>query len=549
MHQLNLKEKFPGAFPKLTEGQLKSVAEVAVCKTYHNGDILLKAGEPEFKCHVIKKGEVEIIDMTGEEPTKLLVHGPLEFTGDVSNLAGRASNVDAVAKGTAEVYEICREELQKLISTKPELSEILLSAFSERAAALRQIHVTGIRVIGPQGLKDTFRIRDFLTRNRILFTWMDADADPYVVELLKKNKVEQKDLPVVAYGNEWLLRNPDNIELAMKIGLKKEIKDILYDLIIVGAGPAGLAAAVYGASEGLRTLVLESTATGGQAGTSSKIENYLGFPTGISGSELAVRATLQAGKFGALPSVASRVIDLQFENGYNVIRIESGETVRSKTLLIASGAEYKKLDLKNREKFEGRGIYYAATNMEVTLCAGQPVAVVGGGNSAGQGAVFLSEHVKKVYILVRGSSLSLTMSSYLVERINETENIEVMLNSEIMEINGDEQIDSITVFNNSTKQTSDLKINSIFSFIGANPNTEWLPEGIEKDPKGFICTGTSLIECKQWTLKRQPFLLETSRPGVFAAGDVRSLSSKRVSSAVGEGSMTVQFVHEYLKEN
>jgi thioredoxin reductase (NADPH) len=549
MTQLNLKEKYPQAFPKLTPGQLKSVSEVAECKTFYDGDILLKAGETEFKCHVIQKGEIEIIDLTGDEPRTIVIQEPLEFTGDLANLAGRSSNVDAVAKGKVEVYEICYTELEKLISTKPDLSEIFLNAFMERSMALRALHVTGIRVIGSQHSSDTFRIRDFLTRNRILFTWFNSDEDKNIEDILQRIHADIKELPVVAYGNEWILKNPTTTELAVKIGLKKEFKNLIYDFLIVGAGPAGLAAAVYGASEGLETLILESTASGGQAGTSSKIENYLGFPTGISGSELAMKATLQAGKFGALPSIASKVTGLFFEDELNVIELESGERIKSKTMLIASGAEYKKLGLENLSKYEGQGIYYAATNMELSMCKGEPIAVVGGGNSAGQATVFLSENVRKVFMIIRGNSLASTMSNYLIKRIQESNNVEVILNSEIKEIKGSDNIDSIIVRNNLTKQDREIKINSIFSFIGARPNTEWLPAEIEKDEKGFIYTGTSLKNSVYWNLERQPYLLETSRRGIFAAGDVRSMSIKRVASAVGEGSMTVQFVHEYLSQS
>ncbi|MEO8665848.1 MAG: FAD-dependent oxidoreductase [Ignavibacteria bacterium] len=548
MSQLNLKAKYPQAFPKLTTQQLRSIAEVAECKTYHDGDILIEAGETGFKFHVIQKGKIEIIDRTGDEPNTVVIHEPLEFTGDLTNLAGRASNVDAVARGVVEVYEIQYEELRNIISNKPELSDIILSAFIERASALRELHVTGIRVIGPQSSQDTFRIRDFLSRNRVLFTWLDSETDRNIDDILKRLNVDKNELPVVAYGNEWLLKNPNNVDLAKRTGLRKVFNNIIYDLAIVGAGPAGLAAAVYGASEGLKTIVLESIAAGGQAGTSSKIENYLGFPTGISGSDLAAKAAIQAGKFGALANIASKVVSLNFENGYQVIEVESGEKVKTKALLIASGAEYKKLDLDNLDKFEGRGVYYAATNMEATMCTAVPVAVVGGGNSAGQAAIFLSSSVKKVYLIARSKDLSPTMSNYLIERIQDIHNIELILNSEITEIKGDLHIEAIIVTNNITKEQTEMNVAAIFSFIGAMPNTGWLPDEIEKDEKGFINTGISLKSSPHWKLTRQPFLLETSRAGVFAAGDVRSLSVKRVASAVGEGSMTVQFVHEYLKD-
>jgi thioredoxin reductase (NADPH) len=548
MKELNLKQKFPAAFPRLNHEQMMEVAAVARCHTYHDGDLLLKAGQTEFKFHVIQKGEIEVIDKSGDEPKLLLTHGPLEFTGDIANLAGRSSNVDAVAKGTVEVYEICAEELKTIISERPELSDTILRAFIERGKALSKSNFTGLRVIGSQYSQDTFRLRDFLSKNRVLFTWIDVEHDPQVGKLLERFDVKVSETPIVAYGNEWLLRNPSNIMLAEKIGIKQEFKEELYDLVIVGAGPAGLAAAVYGASEGLKTMVLEMMAPGGQAGTSSKIENYLGFPTGISGSELASRAATQAEKFGARLNVPAQVEKLTFENRHNVITLNSGEKLLSKALLIASGAEYKKLSVKNLEKYEGSGVYYAATKMEATICKDEQVAVVGGGNSAGQAAIFLSMHVKKVFLIVRGKELAITMSKYLEQRIKDCEDIELMLDSEIEEISGDEHPEKILITNSRTNERKEVSISAVFSFIGAVPRTEWLPNEILKDEKGFIITGIRAGSSADWKENRHPYLLETTRPGVFAAGDVRSDSVKRVSSSVGEGSMAVQFVHEYLKE-
>ena len=336
--------------------------------------------------------------------------------------------------------------------------------------------------------------------------------------------------------------------LAEAIGIRKPLDQQVYDLVVVGGGPAGLAAAVYGASEGLSTVVLECTAPGGQAGSSMRIENYLGFPTGLTGRELTDRAVLQANKFGARLSVSGPVTGLTFDNAYAVLHLDGSEPVSAKCLLITTGAEYRRLGVEGCERFEGCGVYYAATPNEAQMCRGADVVVVGGGNSAGQAAVFLAGQARKVFVLIRGDDLYKNMSSYLARRLEETGNIEVLLNTEVKRMSGDLRLTTIEIVNSKTGQTQVLEAAALFSFIGAVPRTDWLPKEIEIDSKGFVRTGPALAQSPTWGAKRPPFLLETSRPGVFAAGDVRSGSVKRVASAVGEGAMAVQFVHEYLKE-
>ena len=544
------KAKYPAAFPKLDQKQLKVIEEFAECKTYQDGDVLFKAGDTEFKFHVLKSGAVDIIDRSSGEPQLLVRHEDAgEFTGDIANLTGSPANADAVARGKTEVFEICAPDLRRIISEREGLSDVILKTFIARLQLLRAIDLTGLRVIGSKYSRDTFRIRDFLSKNHVIFTFIDLEADAQIGELLKQFEVKPSETPVVAYADDWFLKNPSNEELAQKIGIKQAFDgDILYDLAIVGGGPAGLAAAVYGASEGLNTLVLEQIAPGGQAATSSKIENYLGFPTGLSGAELAGRATLQAQKFGAKLSTPSQALKMSFDGKFPVIEMENGDKISAKSLLIATGAEYRKLDVENRERFDGAGVYYAATQMEANMCGGEQVLVVGGGNSAGQAAIFLADNVRKVFLLIRGDDLNKDMSRYLSQRIEETGNIELLTNTEIGKMSGDDHLESVEVFNNQTDEKRELKTVAVFSFIGAMPCTAWLPDEIETDKKGFVKTGPAVAESSVWKLKRQPFLLETSRPGVFAAGDVRLSSVKRVASAVGEGSMTVQFVHEYLKE-
>jgi thioredoxin reductase (NADPH) len=407
---------------------------------------------------------------------------------------------------------------------------------------------TGLRVFGSRYSKDTLRVREFLAKNLVPFTWMDLEDDPQVKQFLEQAGLTEADTPVVTWGHKLLLRNPSNEELADALALRRPLEHTVYDLAVVGAGPAGLAAAVYGASEGLNTVVLERDAPGGQAGRSMRIENYLGFPTGITGRELAENAVVQANKFGAHLPVASPVTGLSFDNKYAVLHLDNGETVSAKCLLIATGADYRLLGVEGCERFEGCGVYYAATPVEAQLCKGSDVVVVGGGNSAGQATVFLSGQVRKVYLVVRGGDLYEHMSSYLAKRIEETPNVEVLLNTEVRRMSGDRCLREVEVVNNKTGEARTIKTPALFSFIGATPRTDWLPPEIEKDEKGFVRTGASLENSEAWTARRQPHLLETSRPGVFAAGDVRSGSAKRVASAVGEGSMAVLFVHEYLKE-
>jgi thioredoxin reductase (NADPH) len=538
------------AFPKLTEEQMAQLARYAGAstKTFRAGEALFHAGDRDPKFYVIKSGELEIIDVTGDQPKTIRVQGSGDFTGDVGHLTGMPKVVSAIARSDCEVCEMSEAELRKVLNQDPQLSDIILQAFIARRQLMRESPAfTGLRVIGSRYSRDTFRIRDFLAKNRVLFTWLDLEGDPEVKEVLQQFGVTEADTPIVACAHCLVLRNPPNRELAEKIGIRRPVDHIVYDLAIVGSGPAGLAAAVYGASEGLNTIVLEHTAPGGQAGSSMRIENYLGFPTGITGSELADRAVLQADKFGANISVPTPVTKLTFDKAYSILELEGGENVVAKCLLIATGAEYRRLEVEHCRQFEGAGVYYAATPNEAQMCRGSDVVLVGGGNSAGQAAVYLSQNVRKVFLLIRGDDLCKSMSSYLAHRIMNTPNIEILRCTEVLRMNGDGHLSSVEISNKTTGEKSTLATAALFSFIGATPRTDWLPFEIEKDEKHFVRTGIELGDSRHWTLKRQPFLLETSRPGVFAAGDVRSGSVKRVASAVGEGSMAVQFVHEYLK--
>ena len=538
------------AFPTLTEEQITQLARYAGAptKTFRAGEALFRAGDRDPKFYIIKSGELEIIVVTGDQPKTIRMQGPGDFTGDVGHLTGSPKVVSAIARSDCEVYEMSEADLRKVLNQDPQISDLILQAFIARRQLMRESpEFTGLRVIGSRYSRHTFRIRDFLAKNRVLFTWLDLEGDPAVNQLLQQFGVTEADTPIVACAHCLVLRNPSNRELAEKIGIRRPVEHDVYDLAIVGSGPAGLAAAVYGASEGLNTIVLEHTAPGGQAGSSMRIENYLGFPTGITGSELADRAVLQADKFGARISVPTPVTKLTFDKTYSVLELEGGENVVAKCLLIATGAEYRRLEVEHCSRFEGAGVYYAATPNEAQMCRGSDVMLVGGGNSAGQAAVYLSQNARKVFLLIRGDDLCKSMSSYLAHRIINTDNIEILRCTEVIHMNGDGHLNSVEILNKTTGEKKTLTTAALFSFIGANPRTDWLPSEIEKDEKHFVRTGIELGDSRQWTLKRQPFLLETSRPGVFAAGDVRSGSVKRVASAVGEGSMAVQFVHEYLK--
>ncbi len=539
------------AFPALNSEQ---ISQLAACTTVaprrcRDGETLVATGDRSFHFFIVKSGKVEILDYSGDAPKTITIHGPGEFTGDVSHLTGAPSVFTAIARGDGEVFEISAEALRHVLNQCPGLSDIILQAFVARRQLLRESpNFIGLRVIGSRYSTDTFRVRDFLTRNRVLFTWTDLETDPGVDRLLKEFGVTEADTPVVACAHMLLLRNPSNQRLADEVGIHQPLEQTVFDLLVVGAGPAGLAAAVYGASEGLKTAVLDCNGPGGQAGSSMRIENYLGFPTGLTGAELTDRATLQANKFGAHLSIPTAAIRLSFENGYAVLNAAGAETITAKCLLIASGAQYRRLQVEGCEQFEGRGVYYAATPAEALFCKGCTAIVVGGGNSAGQAAVFLAGHAANVLLLIRGNDLNKNMSSYLVNRIEQTANIELLCDTTIRRMVGNSHLKEIEIVSGPSERQRTVETPAVFSFIGATPRTDWLPAEVERDAKGFVLTGSAVAHSPRWEAARAPFLLETSRRGVFAAGDVRSGSVKRVASAVGEGSMAVQFVHEYLKE-
>ena len=536
------------AFPRLTHDQVATLASFATPRDVREGDLLFEAGGSSNAFFVVVAGAVEIIDRSGDEPRTLVTHEPGEFTGDVDLLTRRRPLVTAVARGNTKVLEIAPADIRRIIAERPAVGEVVLRAFIARRELLLDSGFQGVRVIGSVRSREAYHLREFLSRNQVPVTWIDTDDDPGVGELLAHFGLGENDLPAVACNGRPLMRNPSIRDVAEAVGLKPALGTDVYDFVIIGAGPAGLAAAVYGASEGLRTLILDRASPGGQAGASMKIENYLGFPTGITGAQLTARATLQAQKFDARFSIPSPVATLERDGANFIVHIDEQERATARCVLIATGADYRRLDVPGRERFEGLGVYYEATPTELGECRDVEVVLVGGGNSAGQAAVFLSEHLPHVLLIVRGDDLRADMSSYLAERIEGCDNVEVLAHTEIREMQGGDRLERIVVANIQTGATRTIETPALFTFIGAVPRTEWLPRGIETDRDGYIRTGRSAASSPNWDRKRPPFLLETGWAGVFAAGDVRLGSVKRVASAVGEGSMAVKFVHEYLAD-
>jgi thioredoxin reductase (NADPH) len=550
MAELNLHPtafpKIEAACPELDEGQIATLAKFAASRQFKAGETLIAAGEQELKLFVVKSGEVEVREHSSGEVVTVL--GPRQFTGEVDLLAGRPSAVSVIAKTDCDTYEVSADVLKKIIREMPRLSDLLLRAFLMRRELIEELGLASVRVIGSRHSKETHRIREFLAKNKIPFSWIDLENDPQVDALLKNFKTEPNETPLVICGENRILRNPSNGELADCLGIRKPIEHTIYDLIIVGAGPAGLAAAVYGASEGLKTLLLDRMGPGGQAGSSSKIENYMGFPTGLSGSDLAERAVVQAEKFGATLTIPDEAIGLRNDGGYHEVMLDRNEKLAAKCVLISSGAAYRKLNVKNNDRFEGTGVYYAATRVEAPFCKQAQVVVVGGGNSAGQAAMFFSAHARSVTILCRGDTLEKSMSRYLIDQLANHSNIRTLYGVEVAAAHGDTSLEALEVRDRATAETTRLDSGGLFIFIGADAETAWLPPEIALNRLGYVLTGSDVRAAGRWGLERDPYLLETSVPGIFACGDVRCGPVKRVAAAVGEGSMAIAFVHQYLKE-
>lgn len=518
-----------------------------------SGQTLVEPGSHHPSIYVVEQGELEIVRRAVTGDTIVLNLGPGQFTGEANMLSGRPGLVHVRATKASDLIELDREQLLALVQTDSELSEILMRAFILRRLSLVAHGFGDAVLLGSSHCSSTLRIKEFLNRNSHPFTYLDLDQTAEVQELLDRFHIGMNDVPVLLCHGNRVLRNPSNQEIAACLGFNEAIDPtVTRDLLVVGAGPAGLAAAVFGASEGLDVLVLESKAPGGQAGSSSRIENYLGFPMGISGQDLAGRAYAQAQKFGAEVMIAEKALKLVHARKPYTVELDNGQRVMARTIVIATGAEYRRLDIPNLAAFEGAGVYYGATFMEAQLCRDEDVIVVGGGNAAGQAAVFLSQTSKRVLMLVRGPSLAETMSRYLIRRIEGNPEIELHTNAEIVGLDGNDSLEQVTWRDRSSGETRTEDIRHVFSMAGAVPNTKWVEGCLALDNKGFIKTGNDLssddLAAKKWPMARRPYLLETSLPGVFAVGDVRGNNFKRVAPAVGEGSVAVGLVHAVLHE-
>lgn len=541
------------ALPRLTEAQLARVATFGEHRTKKAGEMLFALGQEASSCFVVLSGRAEILAEVDGRDVTVVVHGPGEFTGELNLLSSRRALVRGQMQTDGEVIVLESAQLRRLVQRDAELGEIFIRAFILRHLGLLSGQHTDLVLLGSRHSANALKLKEFLTRNGQPYRFRELESDPGAEELVERLQLGPNDLPVVVCSAGRVLKNPSIELLAEHVGLSATFSpDVVRDVVIVGAGPAGLGAAVYAASEGLDVLVLESTAPGGQAGTSSRIENYLGFPLGISGLELAARASVQAEKFGADIAVARNAVRLDCTSRPYRIELANGEVVRTKTVVVATGARYRKPTFDGLAHHEGQGVYYSATHLEAQLCEGEQVAVVGGGNSAGQAAVFLSRFAARVHVLVRGPGLADSMSQYLINRLENTPNIELRTRTQIEAISGGDRLEKVRWRHLDTGQIEERDLCHVFVMTGADPNTAWLQECLSLDAQKFVKTGVDLtaedLRQARWWVDRPPYLMETSLPGVFAVGDVRSSSVKRVASAVGEGSVCVQLLHKTLHE-
>jgi thioredoxin reductase (NADPH) len=535
------------AFPRLTGELLAVIEATGERRALVEGEVLTRAGEVAREFYVVVRGSLAgYVDYGSPTERPIRVIGAGRFWGGTNLLTGQPAYITTVAAEAGEVIVVGIDQLRRLIAANQPLGDLILGAFVARRALLIGL-AAGVRLVGSRLSPDTRRLREFLTRNRIPHGFLDVETEPQAEALLRELRVAPSETPLLLRGS-LALRNPTNGRVAEALNLRPpRVPTRIADALIVGAGPAGLGATVYAASEGLSTVLIDAVAVGGQASTSARIENYLGFPAGISGSELAERAALQAKRFGAGSAVPVTATGVSFEGGYHVVEVEGGEHLRGRTLVVATGARYRRLAVDRLADFEGAGVFYAATEVEAQACEGDPVVVVGGANSAGQAAVFLAGRGCHVHLVVRRSDVAATMSRYLVDQVEAHPAIDIHLGAQVRALHGDGSLQAVTIDGTARP----IEANGLFVFIGATPCTEWLNATLATDDDGFLLTGQELrlthLDPARDGGDRSPLPLETSRPGVFAAGDVRSGSTKRVASAVGEGAMAVLMIHQYLR--
>src|SRR5215472_3408461 len=532
------------AFPALGDAQIEVFRQFGAERAVAVGEVLYRRQDSHSSLYVILEGRVKIIDdFGGPHERGIVEYGPGAFVGEYNLLTGQSAYASAVVVAPSRLIEVQPARLRELMAQEETLSELILRALLRRRAFMISLRM-GVSIIGSSYSADARRLLEFTARNQIPRTWIDVEHDPGAEALLRDLGIAPDQTPVVIWGAEVLI-NPSNAELARVLGFAPAPEPTqVVDLLVVGAGPAGLAASVYGASEGLSALTVENTAVGGQAGTSTRIENYLGFPAGLSGADLAARAALQAAKFGAQISAPAQAAGLEPREGVTLVHLSDGTQVGARAVVIATGARYRRLDLPGLADLEGTGVYYAATPEEADRHAGDAVAVVGGGNSAGQAAVFLAARTRRVYLLVRRDDMAATMSGYLSDQLTRHPNIEILARTEVAALHGEGELRGLTVADRRDGTRRELDARALFVFIGADPPTGWLQDVLALDRSGFVLTGSDAPATDEPAAGRLP--LETTVPGVFAAGDVRSGSIKRVASAVGEGSMAVRLVHDHL---
>ena len=536
-----------GAFPRLDDATRARFRELGRAREVEAGEVLWAEGDVGADFFILESTSVAIVQGYGRENRVIGVHERHRFLGEMGLLAGQRLYLTCVVREPGEVIQVPLKELRKIVAEDKVLSDMILGAFMARRSILLDVG-TGIKLIGSRFSPDSRRLREFLARTRMPHQWIDLESDEEAEGMLESLAIEPDQTPVVLAGKE-ILRNPSNAEVGrvLNLGSQGPLPE-LCDVVVVGSGPAGLGAAVYAASEGLTVTTVEAVAPGGQAGTSARIENYLGFPAGVSGTELTQRAGVQALKFGGRLEVPAEAVKLTSEAGRHEIELSTGEVATGRTVVIATGEHSRRLDVERLEEFEGGGVYYAATQSEAQICEQDPVVIVGGGNSAGQAAVFLSERASGCRLLIRGDDLGKSMSRYLVDQIERTESIEVCRHTEVAELGGERELESVTVVDNRSGERTVVPAKALFVFIGASPRTNWLEGQLATDNAGFLLTGRDVQgdDLAEYEDEDRPLFLETSRPGIFAVGDVHAGSIKRVASAVGEGSMAVRLIHQRL---